>query len=158
MRSVGQFPKGSVPGWRHQWNCDLLPLFHLQHSLSSLAFKAACQNISASPLLHFLLLLLLFLPYSISIPLWVMYAFIPPNNFIHLPIRVGGELFVTRPCRCKTERWEREREKERKKAKVGGSGRRVASGGTVREQNEMRWRCHFIKSDGCMCSGKTEHI
>ena len=144
MRSVGQFPKGSVPGCRHQWNCDLLPLFHLQRSLSSLAFKAACQNISASPLQHFLLLLL-FLPYSIFIPLWVVYTFIPPNNFIHRPIRVGsgggGGVFVTRPRRRKTERWGREREKERESGRIREkSGERWDSQGT--ERNEMTLSFH----------------
>lgn len=53
MRSVGLFPRGSVPGLKHQWNCDLLPFY--THA-RPFVFKASCQNISLSPLSHFPLL------------------------------------------------------------------------------------------------------
>lgn len=58
MRSVGLFPRGSVPGLKHQWNCDLLPLLHacICGAASPFVFKASCQNISLSPLSHFPLL------------------------------------------------------------------------------------------------------
>lgn len=62
--------------------------------------------------------------------LWVMHAFIPPNNSVHHPIR-AGELFISCPYGGKTERWERERKKgnwvnkEREKWKEGPQGNRV---------------------------------
>lgn len=103
LRPLGQFPRGSVPGLWNRCNCDLVPLLHT--SICSvprlLPFKAACHNISGS-----LLLLCSFTLFSISYPL----SFIPPNNFIHHPIR-GGKLFVSCPYRDKAERWESEKGK-----------------------------------------------
>lgn len=136
MGSVGQFPKGSVPGLRHQWNCDLLPL--LQASICStpypLSFKAAFQNISVSLLLHFVLLPSPFPCHTLS----VMYAFIPPNNFIHHPIR-GGKPFITCPHRCNTARWERVRKKGKWEDQ---GGEKWAEGRQGNRENEMTLLFH----------------
>lgn len=62
MRSGVLFPKGSVPGLKHQWDCDLLPLLHacICSAPHPVSFRTACQNISVSLLLYYLLLSRLF--------------------------------------------------------------------------------------------------
>ncbi len=139
MRSVGQFPKGSVPGLRHQWNCDLLSLLHASicSTPHPLPFKSCLsKHFSVSPPA----LSSSFTPFLFHI-LWVMYAFIPPNNFIHHPIRVG-KLFITCPYRCKTERWEREREKDREWEGGSGKEKKWAEGQQGNRVNEMTLSFH----------------
>lgn len=82
------------------WPTPIVTCTHQQHSSSSLFQSCLSKHFSvSSPALCS------FSAFPFHI-LWVMYAFIPPNNFIHHPIR-AGKLFISCPYRGKTERWER---------------------------------------------------
>lgn len=129
MRSVGLFPRGSVPGLKHQWNCDLLPLLH---ACTSFCFQSLLSK-------HFSVSTL-----SLSSPfpfhtLWVIFAFIPPNNIMHHPIR-AGKPFISCPRRFKRERWETERKKGKWEDRGGQKRAEGQRGNSEWDDTDISWR------------------
>lgn len=81
-----------------------------------------------------------------------MFAFIPPNNAMHHPIR-AGKPFITRPHRRKIERWEWEKERE-----MGGSGRREVSRGTAGEQSKWDNTTVILSRLTAVCAQEKAHL